>query len=205
MKKVIIEKNDVILFDGDSITDALRDRNDKYSLAGYSKYIQETLECTCYNRGIGGDTSKQLLDRFEKDIIETNPTIISILIGVNDTWRRFDSNIIISPKETYDNVEEIIKIAKKYVNQIVILEPFLLSVDPNKMDFRKDIAERIWVMHDLAQKYKVVYIPLNGIFAEECCEIEPSVLSYDGVHPTDEGHKLIAKSFLARVSKIGEE
>lgn len=205
MKRLNVCKDDVILFEGDSVTDALRDRNDLCSLAGYSKYVYEYLNCRCFNRGVGGDTSRQLLDRLENDILETNPTILSFLIGVNDTWRKFDSNLIITSIETFACVEKIIKVARRYVNQIIILEPFLLDVDYEKKKFRDDLSPRIWSIRELAQKYKTVYVPLNGIFAEECCAIEPSILSYDGVHPTEEGHKLIAREWLLRVNKLNNK
>lgn len=196
-----IKENDIILFQGDSITDALRDREDYHSLAGYSKYVYEKLKITCFNRGVGGDTAKQVLDRLEKELEEIKPTIFSLLIGVNDTWRRFDSNEIITPEETLQNVEKIIQIALKYTNKIIILEPFLLDVDPEKRKFREDLTPRIWNIQDLARKYKTEYVPLNGIFAELSCHESPDKFSYDGVHPTDCGHQIIAQEWLKRVYK----
>lgn len=199
-----VKHDDVILFEGDSITDALRDRTDLYSLAGYSKFIYEELKKTdsikCFNRGNGGDTSKQVLERVEKDLKEVKPTIVSLLVGINDTWRRFDQNEIISPIDTLKNVEEIIKKILQYTNRILILEPFLLDVDVKKRKFREDLSPRIWYIADLARKYKTEYIPLNGIFKELCCHEDPSLYSYDGVHPTKKGHEIIAIEYLKRIS-----
>ena len=158
---MIIKENDVILFNGDSITDALRNRDDYYSLAGYSKFVYDELKVRCFNRGVGGDTALQVLNRLEAELEEIKPTVFSLLIGVNDTWRRFDSNEIIKPEETYDNVEKIIKLVKKYTDRIFILEPFLLDVDINKRCFREDLSPRIWLIRDLARKYKCEFIPLN--------------------------------------------
>lgn len=200
-----IKDNDIILFQGDSITDALRDRNDYYSLAGYSKYVYENLNITCFNRGVGGDTAQQVLERLEKELEEIKPTVFSLLIGVNDTWRRFDANQIILPEQTYENVEKIIQIVLKYTKKIIILEPFLLDVDPEKIKFRDDLAARIWKIQDLARKYKTEYVPLNGIFAELSCHENSQKLSYDGVHPTDYGHQIIAEQWLKRVYKKKED
>lgn len=196
-----IKKNDVILFNGDSITDALRDREDYYSLAGYSKFVSENLKhnIVCFNRGVGGDTALQVLNRLEAELNEIKPTVFSLLIGVNDTWRRFDSNEIITPEETYKNVEDILKLVRNYTDRIFILEPFLLDVDINKRCFREDLSPRIWYIRDLARKYQCEFIPLNGIFAELSCKNDPSFYSYDGVHPTIEGHKIIAKEILKRI------
>jgi lysophospholipase L1-like esterase len=81
----------------------------------------------------------------------------------------------------------------------VALEPFLLDVDINKRCFREDLSPRIWYIRDLARKYQCEFIPLNGIFAELSCKNDPSFYSYDGVHPTIEGHKIIAKEILKRI------
>lgn len=198
-----LKENDVILFNGDSITDALRDREDYHSLAGYSKIVSDALKSRkviCFNRGVGGDTALQVLNRLEEELLEIKPTVFSLLIGVNDTWRRFDSNQIIKPEETYKNVEEILKLVKKYTDRIIILEPFLLDVDENKLPFREDLSPRIWLIRDLARKYQCEFIPLNGIFAELSCKVDPGYYSYDGVHPTSKGHKIIAEEILKRLS-----
>lgn len=199
-----INDNDVILFDGDSITDALRDRNDFYSLAGYSKFVYEELSkkyknIKCFNRGIGGDTSGQLNDRVDNDLAETKPTVFSLLIGMNDTWRKFDSGIEIS-KETYrENVISILKKAKKYTKRIIVLEPFLLDVDPAKKEFRADFYPKMTELRELIRDFDVEYVPLDGVFAELCAKNDPALFSYDGVHPTEKGHKVIAGEWLKRI------
>lgn len=126
--------NDVILFDGDSITDALRDRNDEYSLAGYSQVVYGQISTKlpnvkCYNRGIGGDISAQLNNRILSELNEIRPTVFSLLIGINDTWRKFDSGITITAEEYGKNVDEILTKAKRFTDRIIVIEPFLLDVD----------------------------------------------------------------------------
>lgn len=199
--------SDIILFEGDSVTDALRNREDFNSLAGYSLEIDKKLKkynISCINRGVGGNTALQVLERLKEDLEETKPTVFSLLVGVNDTWRKFDSNQIIDAKKTMKDIEEIILLAKKYTDKIILLEPFLLDVSIDKEPFREDLAKRIWLIRDLARKYHLTFVPLNGIFAEACTKKEPSFYSYDGVHPTINGHKLIAKEWLKRI-KIEEE
>ena len=87
-----------ILFQGDSITDAGRDRENPADLGpGYPHYAAQMLrekypqaEFNFVNRGISGDRTENLIERWEKDTIEVNPDIISILIGVNDTWHHYE-------------------------------------------------------------------------------------------------------------------
>lgn len=203
---MLLKKNDVILFDGDSITDALRDRADKYSLAGYSKFVWEALQknakplnIACYNRGVGGDTSAQLLARLKAEFEEIRPTVFSLLIGVNDTWRRFDSNAPVPCRVYEQNVEAILSLAKEYTDRTIVLQPFLLDVDPAKRKFWKDLDPKLHALERAVRKYGAEFVPLNGIFAEACCKQPPAELSYDGVHPTEKGHKLIAEEWLKRV------
>ncbi len=196
--------NDVILFDGDSITDALRDRDDVYSLAGYSKYVHEHLtiklpRVKCYNRGIGGDTSAQLNDRVQSELEMIRPTVFSLLIGVNDTWRKFDEGITISAETYGQNVDEILTKAKCFTDRIIVIEPFLLDVDPQKRPFREDLYPKICVLREMARKHRAEYVPMDGIFAELCCREAPDTFSYDGVHPTDRGHRTIADEWLQRI------
>ena len=201
-----IAKNEKILFEGDSVTDALRDRSDKYSLAGYSSAVAgrlsslyPSLQAECYNRGVGGDTSSDLLRRLPADLEEVKPTVFSLLIGINDTWRRFDSGNRTSAEKYGENVEKILNAAEEYTRKIIILEPFLLDVDPKKKVFREDLCEKIFVLREIAARHRTEFVPLNGIFAEACCRECPQVYSYDGVHPAAAGHALIAEAWLQRV------
>lgn len=202
---MVLKKNDVILFDGDSITDALRDRSDYHSLAGYSKFISEKLSenpenrIVCFNRGVGGDTSAQLLERLEGELEELRPTLFSVLVGVNDCWRRFDSNAPVPCKTFSENLKKILELASRYVQRIVVMQPFLLDVDPKKRKFRKDLDPKIRASEKIAKGYGAEYIPLDAIFSRACEKVSPSEFSYDGVHPTERGHRLIAAEWLGRI------
>ena len=198
-----ILQNDRILFTGDSITDANRNRNDFYSLAGYCKLIDSyfqtfypELNITVINRGISGDTSKLLSERIEKDIIETDPTIVTILIGINDVWRKYDANIATSIEEFSDNYYKLLSSVKKYTSKIIILEPFLIPSDANKNIFREDLDPKINKIRELAHYFKTEYLPLDGIFAKLSIENDPKIYSDDGVHPRHEGQNIIAMEWL---------
>jgi lysophospholipase L1-like esterase len=194
-----ITNNDCILFNGDSITDADRVRSDRHSLSGYNAKIAAKLKCKCFNRAISGDTSAQMLARFDSDCRETKPSVVSILIGINDAWRRFDSGIYTSPEEFYKNYHAALVIAQNYAKKIILLEPFLVPSAPEKMHFYDDVYEKILVVRKLAREFKTTFIPLDGIFAEACVATPSEVFSLDGVHPTDAGHSLIAQEWLKRI------
>src|SRR5271170_3290108 len=93
---MLIDTNDRILFTGDSITDCGRVREDAHHLGfGYAAltaaHLQARLaspQLKIFNRGVGGDRVCDLLKRVEPDLLALQPTVVSILIGINDTWRR---------------------------------------------------------------------------------------------------------------------
>lgn len=201
-----LEKNDIILFNGDSITDCGRDRADFHSLAGYNLMVKNYLDNFCgqlnikvFNRGIGGEVSYEMLARLEKELKETKATVLSILIGVNDAWRSFENPSPTNDDDFRNHMEEIFKLSKKYVKKIIILEPFLLTSYCAYEVFYKELIKKICIVRECAVKFEADFIPLDGIFAENCCVTEAKLLSADGIHPTFQGNALIAKEWLKRV------
>lgn len=214
----MLKENAVILFQGDSITDAGRTYDASHDLGsgidpakialglgvGYPLKIKEYLDTfhqekhiTVINRAVTGNRTCDLLTRWEEDCIAIKPDYLSILIGINDTWRRYDSNLLTTTQEYEDNFRQLLARAKEACNcEIIILEPFLIPTDPNKEHWREDLDPKIHVARKLAREFHATYIPLDGVFAANCVNQEPSVFSLDGVHPTQYGHSMIAKLWL---------
>lgn len=131
-----------ILFQGDSITDAGRDKRNYHDMGnGYPKYAAELIrnafpekEIELINLGIGGNRTDQLFDRLYLDGIALEPDVISILIGINDIWHRHGSGRI----ETTDtqiatNYRAILERIKKQTNaKIVMLSPSCLTTRKRK-------------------------------------------------------------------------
>lgn len=204
---MIINNGDKILFTGDSVTDGGRDRNDLYGLAVYSKMVNDYINIfnpekniKVFNRGISGNTSKMLDERMEKDLAEIKPDVVSILIGINDVWRRYDSNTITTCEDFVSNYTSVINKIKKYTDKIILLEPFLLTSDSLKAQFREDLDPKINALRTLAIQQAVEYIPLDGIFAELSILNGAKTYSADGVHPAIEGHKIIAAQWIKRTN-----
>lgn len=204
-----------VLFHGDSITDAGRDREDKYSLAGYVRMISGPLAAMgieTFNRAVSGERTGEMLSHFARDCEEVRPDLVSILIGINDTWRRYDSNAPTTVEDFERNYRAILETAKRYAGQIVILEPFLLPVDPEKSSlpretnpdkshFREDLNPKIDVVRKLAREYATDFLPLDGLFAEAVLHIPAELFSLDGVHPTEAGQRFIAAQWLNRAEQ----
>ncbi|MCJ7730185.1 MAG: GDSL-type esterase/lipase family protein, partial [Sedimentisphaerales bacterium] len=97
LKQIEIRPGQTVLFIGDSITDADRNRQCYKPFGfGYVHFVANTLlakyptyNLNIINRGINGNTITDLKNRWQRDCIDHKPDILSVLIGVNDVWRQF--------------------------------------------------------------------------------------------------------------------
>jgi lysophospholipase L1-like esterase len=207
----MLNKNSLILFQGDSITDTGRTDSADPSASlgyGYPAKIAETLAndyadlgVSVINRGISGNRTWDLLERWDKDCIAIKPDYFSLLIGVNDTWRRYDSGMITTAEEYEANMRTLLdRVVKETNAKIILLNIFLLDVTPDKAQMRPDLVEKQEVISRLIRDYDVTYIDIQKKFDEMVAAGTPMTdLSEDGVHPTDFGHSVIAAEWLKSV------
>ncbi|MHB1483420.1 MAG: SGNH/GDSL hydrolase family protein [Saccharofermentanales bacterium] len=211
--KQFFKKGQVVLFQGDSITDWGRDRSDMTSLSsGYVGKIAAIHRAlfpdsgvTMINKGVSGARIPDLIVRYYDDIFDLEPDFISILIGINDVWRRYDSNDPSTVEAFRDHYAYLLDMIKKNMpdTKIMLMEPFLLHSLPGIETWREDLDPKIQVVRELAQKYADYFIPLDGIFAQSCVKgYNPVELATDGVHPTDAGNSVIAESYLKTLGII---
>ncbi len=121
---MLFENMDRIVFAGDSVTDmgsAQPVGEGLFDNVGHS-YVRmlENMLGTWYpelklrvtNSGISGNTSRDLLERFGRDVVDLKPDWVSICIGINDVWRQFDcpamADICVLPEEYQENLEKMI-------------------------------------------------------------------------------------------------
>ena len=194
-----------ILFQGDSITDAGRDRSDPHNLAGYTLFAAQQLGdgFEYVNLGISGNRSADVLARYEKDIAEIKPDLMTLLIGINDVWRQFDSNSYTSAEQYKNNLLEIITRYKKGCpnGKLILMEPFLVPVS-DKMHWRRELIAFIDVVRELAVKYADGFVPLDGLLAKAALEHPYADLSGDGVHPAPTGQKVIAAALAEEILRV---
>ena len=192
-----------ILFQGDSITDAGRDRSNPKDLGpGYPFYAAEQIikdhkdkEFEFINLGIGGNQTKDLLVRFESDFIDVAPDLVSILIGINDVWHHADEKDWIPAEVFEERYRTILRALKKKTNaKIVMLEPFLLPA-PDKAFFREDLDPKIQIIRGLAREFADVYIPTDGLLAAKIIGQDYRIYSADGVHLAQEGAKFVGSLY----------
>lgn len=204
-----------ILFQGDSITDAERDKRDFHQMGkGYPKYAAKMLSeqhpeipFEFINLGVGGNRTDQLFDRLYPDAIALKPDIISILMGINDIWHRHFSEPVETTDEQFEvNYRSILKHLREQTQaKIVIIAPFLLDCD-DKEPVREDLKTILPIVRKLAKEYADVYIPLDQIFEEALkTQPEPKYYSADGVHPNDQGAQFVGKIYAEYVGKLLEK
>ncbi len=203
-----------ILFQGDSVTDACRNReNDSNPGMGYANYVSAKLgfefpgEYEFFNRGVGGNRVVDLLARMKVDMINLKPDVMSILIGVNDVWHELVIQNGIRTdlyEKMYNLLIEEVKAALPDL-RIIILEPFILKGTDTEagMDvFGPEVKARAAAAKRVAERYGLEFIALQNKFDEACKLAPEGYWLRDGVHPTCAGHELIArewiKQFLSR-------
>lgn len=202
---MILKDKQRILFQGDSITDAER-TNTLHGLGqGYVFIIVSWLKAIYYkyeleflNRGVSGNTILDLNKRWYNDCILLKPDIVSILIGINDC----NKNI---PNEIYQkNYDEILKLSKEKLKGVkfVLLEPFVLEVNSYFKKLKKSVDEKAQIVRSLSKKYDGILVPLNVVFSKLSKLKPPQYWAEDGVHPTLQGHFIIAKEFLKAIKAI---
>ncbi len=208
---MIFENYDRIVFAGDSVTDMGSVKPVGEGLGdnvgrGYVRVL-ENMFAAYYpevflritNSGISGNTSRDLLERYDRDVVDLKPDWVSICIGINDVWRQFDSPAILDshvlPDEYERNVEEMILRVKDNVKGIFILSPYIM--EPNREDaMRKRMDEYVAISKKLAQKHGCIFVDFQKMY-EEYCQIRYSgYIAWDRIHPNQIGATLMAKEFL---------
>ncbi|RYM06522.1 GDSL family lipase [Sporolactobacillus sp. THM7-7] len=206
---MLIKKNDVVLFQGDSITDVKRDHERPDDLgtgyplmvAGYFGTMFPEMNVRFLNTAVGGDAVEDMAARWKKDCIDLKPDVVSILIGINDTWNHAGKETSESPahfKEKYRRV--LTGVSTQLDARIVIMEPYVLPYPEDRKAWREDLDPKIHTVRELAAEYQAVFVPLDGIMNSVCVRTGAKYLTGDdGVHPTSAGHGVIAKAWLDAV------
>lgn len=204
-----------ILFQGDSITDAGRSREDNSALGvGYPHLVKAHLgyihpgKHEYLNRGISGNRIVDVYARIKADIINLAPDMMSLLIGINDVWHEYAEipNGVSAEKfyKIYDMlISEVIEALPNI--KIMILEPFVLkgSATAEKWDdFSRETPLRAQMAKRIADKYNLPFVPLQAGFDKLCESAPASYWLHDGVHPTAMGHEYIKNEWLKAWEKL---
>ena len=214
-KKISLSKDDVILFQGDSITDWGRDHSKTapnntgtlgsgYVLLTTGHLLLENPDknLQVYNKGVSGNKVFQLAERWDADCLALKPNVLSIHVGVNDFWHTL-TNGYTGTIDTYiGDYHKLIDRTKQALPNVklVICEPFatkgVKSVDdkwyPTFDLFRKAAL-------DIANEYNAAFVPYQAAFDKALESAPPTYWSLDGVHPSIAGEALMARTWMEAV------
>ena len=211
---MLFEKGDKILYIGDSISDFDRARPVGEGLfnawgTSYVADVGATLACAypelglrVVNMGISGNQVRDLLARWQSDVLDLKPDWVSVLIGINDVWRQFDCPQMpethVSPEEYRAGYEELIQRTLPLVKGMVLMTPYFM--EPNRADpMRSRMDQYGQIVRELAQRHGLVFVDLQAGWDQLFQHMHPCNIAWDRIHPNPIGHMHIARQFLRAV------
>ena len=207
-------KHSKLVMIGDSITDAGRAQPAGEGLGGAlgSGYVSlvDALLGTAYpdygirvvNMGTSGHTVRDLEKRWQTDVLDKNADWLSVMIGINDVWRQFDSPLRpethVLPDEYEQTLDALLTQTRPIVQNIVLMTPFY--IEPNHADaMRARMDEYGAIVRRLSEKHGTLFVDTQAAFDAVLTAVYPATLAWDRVHPSQTGHMVLARSFLKAV------
>ncbi len=211
-KKITLGKDNVILFQGDSITDAGRNKEDAsfnnarnlgtgYAMLTGAGLMEKyaALNLKIYNKGISGNKVFQLAERWDKDCLDLKPDVLSILIGVNDIWHKLNGQYNGTPEIYKKDYIALLERTKKALPNVklIICEPYAVkgvkAVDdkwyPEFFEYQKAARE-------IANQFGAVFVPFQSIYDEAQKQAPGVYWTGDGVHASLAGAQLMATAWM---------
>ena len=210
-----IQARSRLVFTGDSVTDVDRARPFAEGLfnplgngypnivAGMLTAVYPELMIRVTNTGTSGNTSADLLQRFDEEVLALNPDWLSIMIGINDVWRQFDVPQIPEQSVSLADYEKnldcmLAKATAQVKGGIILMTPYY--IESNAEDaMRKTMDAYGAVCRKLAEKYQTLFIDTQAVMLELLKHTHSAFWAWDRVHPNFNGHTAIARKFLQTI------
>lgn len=204
-----ITPNSTWVMAGDSITACQRDVTNPDNIGnGYVSFVDGLLTA-CYpshhirvlNRGVPGDTVRELKARWQTDVLDLHPDWLSICIGVNDVWQQFDGKhegqSLVTLNEYEQTLDELLSNVKTMLKGLILMTPYFIQPRGEPMRTMMDLYEI--AVQRLAQKHHAIFVDTQTVF-DRAVEFTPiETLAWDGAHLTIAGHMILARAVLQSV------
>ncbi|MFI6048991.1 SGNH/GDSL hydrolase family protein [Streptomyces violascens] len=218
---ITVRPGSTVMFTGDSITDCQRVESEDGLGFGYPLRVagewglrHPDRPVTWLNTGIAGHKVMDLEARWQTDVLDARPDVVSILAGVNDMgWHTLDpEGRVISAEEFAAGYDRLLAPLAEAGAELILIEPFLLPIsgvveagaaligEKERKEWRTDLDPKIQAVRELAGKYGAHLLAADGMFAELAAKTGPEHWSADGVHPTPAGHAALAEAWLRLVA-----
>ena len=209
-----IQQNSKLLMIGDSITDWNRARPIGEASGdglgtGYVGLVNAFLTAThperrirVVNMGVSGNTVRDLATRWQGDMAALNPDWLSIMIGINDVWRQFDTRLQteqhVSLDEYAETLETLIRAAQPQLKGLVLMTPYF--IEPNRADPMRAMMDRYGAaVCQLAERFDTLFVDTQAAFESAMTELHPMALAGDRIHLNLTGHLILTRAFLNAV------
>lgn len=211
---MLIQPKSKLVMIGDSITDCGRG----YPIGtaannglgdGYVSLVDSLLpvsypdlQVRVMNLGIGGNTVIDLQMRWESDVTALEPDWLSVMIGINDVWRQFDSvqrpEQVISLEKYATTLEKLISKTRPTLKGLIMMTPYYL--EPDRSDPMRAMMDAYGkIVYQLAVKYHAIFVDTQAAMDMAMQDIHPLALAQDRVHLNQAGHMFLARAFLSSV------
>lgn len=186
-----------VVFAGDSITEWGRQGDPDGLGTGYVRMLADgpLAGSTVRNAGVGGDTLADLAARWPVDVLAHRPEVVSVYIGVNDTWRALDSGRPSPIDRFVADYERLVEPLVADVTRVLLVEPWVLPMEPGMRAWAADLDPRRAAVRELARSLGVGFVPLAAPMQALAARIGAAAVTADGVHPTPAGHRCIADAW----------
>lgn len=209
-----LEADTKLVMIGDSITDCERARPIGEGLfnalgKGYVSLVDSLLQATyperrirVVNMGTSGNTVRDLEARWQTDVVDLKPDWLSIMIGINDVWRQFDTpwqpEWAVTLDEYRPTLERLVAQTRPQVKGLVLLTPYV--IEPNPADPMRATMDRYGAaVRELASQYDAVFVDTQAAFNAVMEHIHPTGIAWDRIHPGQVGHMVLARAFLTAI------
>lgn len=209
-----LEKGQKLLFIGDSITDCERSKPIGEGLfgalgKGYVSFVDALLQSVypelgirVVNKGNSGNTVRDLKGRWQEDVLEQKPDWLSVMIGINDVWRQYDTPFItdwhVYLEEYEQTLEALVLETKPQVKGIILMTPYYLESNVNDQ-MRQKMDQYGAVVRRIAEETGCFFVDTQAAFDKVLAELYSASLAWDRVHPTAAGHMVLARTFLRAI------
>lgn len=209
-----LQPNSKLVMIGDSITDCGRARPAGEGLGealgrGYVALVDAWQQVSparpnlrVINMGTSGDTVRDLQRRWQSDVLALQPDYLSIMIGVNDVWRQFDSPLqpekAVPLGEYADMLEVLVRQTRPSLKGLVLMTPYV--IEPSRADAMRATMDQYGAaVKAVAQRHDAVFVDTQAAFDVVLAHLHPMSLAWDRIHPNAAGHMVITRAFLKAI------
>ncbi|MEP7359715.1 MAG: SGNH/GDSL hydrolase family protein [Anaerolineales bacterium] len=202
---MLLESGQKIVFIGDSITDCDRRGAAAPYGDGYVSMVRNFLiarypeyHLTIVNRGISGNTVRDLAARWEQDVIKQQPDWLSVMIGINDVWRAFGGNSkeAVPLAEYTATLRSLLTQTREATDaRLILADPYMIEPNPAQ-PMRRQMDAFGTVVAQLADEFGAVHVPTQAAYTAALAHTRPADWADDQIHPNGPGHAVLALAFL---------